>query len=310
MTPDLSPPDAALLRLLQALDDRRYDFVTPTPATHARVVAQRSEAQSLRDVLGWSLPFVRTAIDAEIVDLLDRAGMLTPAGAAWKSRIRVSRLHGRLFLHTSYPTEEDDAVFFGPDSYRFADLLQHELAGVGAKRIVEIGAGSGVGGIVAAMESKAPELTLADINPLALRLARINAAHTGLTPKLVETSGLDGVEGEFDVIVANPPYIAGDDSQTYRDGGDLHGAELSLEWAAAAGGRLAPGGRFILYTGSAIVDGRDRVREILGELAGKTKLDLSYREIDPDVFGEELERDAYAGVERIAVVGAVLTRRE
>lgn len=308
MTPELTPSDSALLRLLQALEARAYDFVTPTPATHARVVARRIEAQTLRDALGWSLPFERGAIDPEIVGLLDQAGMLQPAGGALKSRLRVSCLHERLFLHTSYPTDEDDAVFFGPDSYRFADLLEHELAGTPAGRIVEIGAGSGVGGIVAASASEAPELILADINPLALRLARINAAHAGLAPTLAETSGLDGVEGEFDVIVANPPYIAGDDSQTYRDGGGLHGAEMSMEWATAAASRLAPNGRFVLYTGSAIVEGRDLVQEALTALAARAHLELRYREIDPDVFGEELDREAYARVERIAVVGAVLTR--
>lgn len=308
MTPELTPPDAALLRLLQALEARGYDFVAPTPSTHARVVARRSGAETLRDVLGWSLPFAQGAMDPEIVGLLSEARMLQPAGNGLKSRVRVSRLHEHLLLHTSYPTDDDDAVFFGPDSYRFGDLLQHELAGTRAGRIVEIGAGSGVGGIVAATATQAPELILADINPLALRLARINAVHAGLAPTLVETSGLDGIEGEFDVIVANPPYIAGDDSQTYRDGGDLHGAALSVEWAAAASARLASHGRFVLYTGSAIIQGRDRVRDTLKALAARAGLELRYREIDPDVFGEELSRDAYAGVERIAVVGAVLTR--
>jgi hypothetical protein len=37
-------------------------------------------------------------------------------------------------------------------------------------------------------------------------------------------------------------------------------------------------------------------------------LSWSYREIDPDVFGEEIGRGAYAGVERIAVVGLIVTR--
>jgi hypothetical protein len=35
---------------------------------------------------------------------------------------------------------------------------------------------------------------------------------------------------------------------------------------------------------------------------------LDYREIDPDVFGEELSKPIYADVERIAVVGAVITK--
>jgi hypothetical protein len=39
------------------------------------------------------------------------------------------------------------------------------------------------------------------------------------------------------------------------------------------------------------------------------QLDWSYTEIDPDVFGEELEQTAYAHVERIAAVGLTVTRK-
>ncbi|MBC8072319.1 MAG: SAM-dependent methyltransferase, partial [Deltaproteobacteria bacterium] len=46
--------DAALLDLLAALDACGYDFVTPTPATHARVVARSGHGRTVRDLLGWS----------------------------------------------------------------------------------------------------------------------------------------------------------------------------------------------------------------------------------------------------------------
>ena len=36
---------------------------------------------------------------------------------------------------------------------------------------------------------------------------------------------------------------------------------------------------------------------------------LSYRELDPDIFADTLTQDAYRDVERIAAVGAVITRR-
>jgi hypothetical protein len=41
---------------------------------------------------------------------------------------------------------------------------------------------------------------------------------------------------------------------------------------------------------------------------GDADVRLSYREIDPDVFGEELELPGYEAVDRIAVVGAVIRR--
>ena len=85
------------------------------------------------------------------------------------------------------------------------------------------------------------------------------------------------------------------------------GAEVSLAWARAAAERLTRNGEFLLYTGSAIVDGEDRLKAVLHEtLRG---FEVSYRELDPDVFGEELEREDYAGVERIAAVGVVAVKR-
>ena len=35
---------------------------------------------------------------------------------------------------------------------------------------------------------------------------------------------------------------------------------------------------------------------------------LAYRKLDPEMFGEELEHDAYADGQRMAVVGAVITK--
>ena len=51
---DFSAQDRALLALLEALEARDYDFITPTPATVGRIHARGRPAASLRDVLGWS----------------------------------------------------------------------------------------------------------------------------------------------------------------------------------------------------------------------------------------------------------------
>jgi methylase of polypeptide subunit release factors len=150
---------------------------------------------------------------------------------------------------------------------------------------------------------------LLDTNPKALRTAAINARHNGVEVELVEGGSLDDVAGAVDLVIANPPYMVDESDRTYRDGGDMHGAELSLEWSLAAARRLEPGGRMLLYTGTAIVGGRDRLKEELERRLPGLDCTLRYREIDPDVFGEELEKPAYADVERVAVVGAVIGKR-
>ena len=70
--------DQALEQLLHTLDQRGYDFVTVTPATHAAYLGRRPGrlAENLRDVLGWSLPFREGSIDPEIERLLEEAGVI------------------------------------------------------------------------------------------------------------------------------------------------------------------------------------------------------------------------------------------
>lgn len=297
--------DQALIEVLRRLKADGYVFVTPTPATHAVVLGKKPKrARSLRDVLGWSLPFDEGLLAPALFDLLQAGGALRPEGKNWKSRFRVSSLDDRLYLHSAYPTDGADSVFFGPDSYRFASFVRARMTGRPAV-VADIGAGAGVGGLTAAELAPSARVVLTDVNPEALRLARINAEAAGIAVETRLAEGCDGLPEAVDLILANPPYMVDDQGRAYRDGGELHGGALSLDWARQAIGRLKPGGRLLLYTGSAIVDGVDHLK---AELAGLAGAGLAYRELDPDVFGEELCRPAYAAVERIALVGAVLTR--
>lgn len=307
-------PDRALGALLRLLKARGYRFVTPTPATHARVVARpdRQEARSLADALGWSLPFRAWVLDDEIERLLIAAGAIDPAGPGrWRSRLRVSSLGEHLFLHSAFPTDDEEAVFFGPDSYRFADLIRAELETAPPKlgaSMVDIGAGCGVGAIVAATLRPDLVVRMTDVNAAALSLARINAAAAGVSAETFETDRLDGIPGEINLVTANPPYIIDEGGRLYCDGGGMHGGQVALDMARMALARLAPGGRLILYTGSAIVRGEDALHAALAEAASAAGCALRYRELDPDVFGEELDKPAYRDVDRIALVAAVMTR--
>jgi methylase of polypeptide subunit release factors len=301
----------ALAALLAALAARNYHFITPTPATHARIVARanKQQARDLRDVFGWSLPFAEADIEPDILALMQAADVVEPSGPLLRSRVRVSSAQDALFLHSAFPTTQADAVFFGPDSYRFADFLQEALTALPAGgHLVDIGAGSGVGALTAARAMKAEHVTLTDINPAALELARANFMHAGLNnADFVEGDALGGVTRDINIIIANPPYIADPARRAYRDGGALHGGAISVRWAQAAAQRLQSRGVFVLYTGTAVVNGAHVLHAPLLEALGG--FEVLYGEIDPDVFGEELEREDYADVERIAVIGVVAVKR-
>jgi methylase of polypeptide subunit release factors len=170
-------------------------------------------------------------------------------------------------------------------------------------RILDIGCGSGAGGLMLARQCAHRELVLNDINPLALRYSRVNADGLGLDATLAAGSSLACVQGDFDLIVANPPYLVDKEARTYRHGGGDLGRSLGLRMATEALGRLAPGGRLLFYTGVAIVEGKDPLLAELMPVLNDAGMRWHYEEIDPDVFGEELLQPAYKAIDRIAAVG-------
>lgn len=309
----LSEPDLALLQLGRRLQADGYRFTTPTPLTHERVNQRpgNERAKTLRDVFGWSRPFAPGLISTDEQRQLQDAQVLEARDGLLRSRVRWSSLDGLLFAHSQFPTQATDAVFFGPDSYRFAQLIHTHLQQnfTSVHRAVDIGCGAGVGAIVIARARREAQVLAVDINPQALRLSAVNAALAEVANvQLAHSDVLQDVAGNFDLIVANPPYMADPSERAYRHGGGALGAGLSLRIVEQALPRLTPGGSLVLYTGVAMVDGRDPFLEALGQWRDSADFGWTYKELDPDVFGEELLTPGYQDVERIAVVALVVTR--
>ncbi len=308
----LGPEDAALLRLAGALRDDGYQFVTPTPATHARVNGRAANAwaDGLAGVFGWSRPFRGGVLPAATVAMMRDAGVLQGDAESARSLVRLSSLGGMHFLHSAYPTETADAVFFGPDTYRFAAAIATWLDyGHPVRRAVDVGCGAGPGAMVIARSRPGADVFAVDINEAALRLTRVNAALNGADRvRAAHSDMLSGVDGAFDLIVSNPPYLADPAERAYRHGGGPLGAALSLAILDSALDRLAQGGTLLLYTGAAIVDGHDAFRAAAVARCQAAGHAWQYREVDPDVFGEELEQGAYVGTDRLAAVVLTTTR--
>ena len=304
---ELADGDAALLTLGRYLAETGYGFITPTPLTHQRNLDRRAgPAEDLRDIFGWNRPFTAERLPDTLFATLGAGQLITEtAPGHWRSQVRCSSLGQLRLLHSGYPTEAADAVFFGPDTYRFARCIRAHLAAREAPpaRAVDIGCGSGAGALVIAKACPEARVWGTDINPSALRLTRINAQLAGaanLTP--IASDVLRDLEGEFDLIVANPPYMKDPKGRAYRDGGAGMGSQLSLRILGEAMQRLAPGGTLLLYTGVAIQAGEDPFLTEAGRALQAFQGQWRYEELDPDVFGEDLELEGYAQAERIAVV--------
>ena len=178
-----------------------------------------------------------------MVALMERAGAITAEGEGWRSLVRLSSLGDDLFLHSAYPTTGTDAVFFGPDTYRFCTAIREWLdRNPGPlRRVADIGSGAGPGGILVARAAPAAETLLIDINPEALRLAAINARLAGTANVRPALSNLlADLPGAFDLIIANPPYLLDAARREYRHGGGTLGEGLAVAIVAAAPRGLRP----------------------------------------------------------------------
>ena len=312
MTSTIHDSDA-LYELGRALQRAGYQFTTVTPATHRRVNGRdgNERARDLRGIFGWSRPFAPDAVPDGILALMRRAGVVREAEDGLCATVRASTIGARLYFHSAFPTRDENAVFFGPDTYRYIAALKRALDSMTPpQRAVDIGAGSGAGAIEVACRFPDCAAVGADINDYALELAAVNARLAGAAK--VQTSHSDllkDLDGGFDLVLSNPPYILDPRQLRYRHGGDMRGAGLSVAIVEAALERLNPGGTLLLYTGIAIVDGRDAFLETV-----RPKLDAgcgawTYEELDPDIFGGQLDCEGYEEVERIAAVWLRATLR-
>lgn len=75
-------------------------------------------------------------------------------------------------------------------------------------KICEIGFGSGIIAILLAKNLKNAAVVATDISSIAFEIATKNAKNHAAKVKFIQTSLLDGVNGNFDIIVSNPPYIS------------------------------------------------------------------------------------------------------
>lgn len=297
----------ALLALGNAMRQAGYRFMTVTPSTHRRINNRpgNERAHDLRGVFGWSRPFDRALLPASVLALMVDAGVLEETEDGLRSLVRVSTLDDMLLFHSAWPTRDDDSVFFGPDTYRFVTAMRRGFAFVGAGpvRAVDIGCGGGAGALTIARAFPHAEVIGADINTRALELAMVNGRLNGASNFALAQSDLfDDLQGDFDLVVSNPPFVVDPDARRYRHGGGERGAELSRRIVEQGLGRLRRGGSLMLYTGVALSGPGDHFLDSLRPTLAAQCDTWTYEELDPDIFGGQLGEPGYEDVERIAAV--------
>jgi release factor glutamine methyltransferase len=131
------------------------------------------------------------------------------------------------------------------------------LEGRETPRVLDVGTGSGAIALALVDEHPGARVVATDVSPDALSLARENAERTKLADRVEFVQGhlLDTVEGPFDLVVSNPPYVLAEDVhdlapeiREWEPPQALSGEGLSEAIAQAARDVLVSGGALVLET--------------------------------------------------------------
>jgi release factor glutamine methyltransferase len=154
-----------------------------------------------------------------------------------------------------------------PDTETVIDACLELLAGMAAPALLDLGTGSGAIAVTLLCEIPGARATGADISAAALDVAWLNANRLGAAERFAIHHGnwFDGIDGTFDLIVSNPPYIPSatiaslaaevreHDPRISLDGGP-DGLEAYRRIARHAEGHLRPGGIVVVEIGAGQVE--------------------------------------------------------
>lgn len=183
---------------------------------------------------------------------------------------------GREFLVTP------DVLIPRPETELLVELGIAKLVGHrAAPRILDMGTGSGCVAVSLALALSAAKVTALDNSVEALKLAQRNAQRLGANIGYIESDWFAALDGtRYDLIVANPPYIAAGDIHLCR--GDLR---FEPPQALASG-----------------ADGLDAIRRIVGGAAQHLQpggwLLFEHGYDQAEMVADLLQTESYAEIEQ------------
>jgi release factor glutamine methyltransferase len=168
-----------------------------------------------------------------------------------------------------------------PDTETLVDWALELLPTLGTTHphVIDLGTGSGAIALAVAHRHPAAAVVATDLSREALAVARANAQRLGLPVAFAEGAWWSAVpaDARYDLVLSNPPYIAGDDAHlpalrhepllALTPGGD--GLDALRQIVAGAPAHLAPGGWLLLEHGW---DQADAVAALLRD-AGFAQID-------------------------------------
>ena len=158
----------------------------------------------------WDLPETAFIADNDFTPTAQQADLLDQAITRRLAHEPVSRILGQRDFWTLTLDVSPDVLDPRPDTECLVEAVLNTLPDRTAPlSILDLATGSGA--ILLALLSELPNATGlgTDISDPALTIARKNSVRNGLDDRcqFQKANWFDGVEGRFDIITSNPPYI-------------------------------------------------------------------------------------------------------
>lgn len=205
-----------------------------------------------------------------------------------EAREPIGHILGRKGFWTLDFVVNADVLTPRPETEHLVEVAMETLPKGWPARVLDLGVGSGA--ILLSVLSERPESTGVgiDASEAALAVARANAERHGLATRATLQQGnwTEGVEGQFDLILSNPPYIpsadiAGLEPEVARweprlalDGGP-DGLDPYRRIIADLGRLLAPTGVFAFEVGRGQAEAVQALAEAQGLTTTTPRMDLA-----------------------------------
>jgi len=240
-------------------EDRLTAAGVASPRVDAELLAQKALGLSRTELYLDPERRLSDGESAELERLLARRARREPLAyvlGEWGFRRLTLKVDRRVLV----PRPETEIVV-----QRCLDLL----AALPEPAVLDVGTGSGAIALAIADEHAGARVTAIDVSVEALELASENARVTGIDVAFELRDVRGGLDGEWDLVVSNPPYVtAGEIEQLEPEVRDWEpriatvGEEHTAVIAEEAGRVLVPGGHLVLE----VADGRSaEVSQLLRE---------------------------------------------
>ena len=167
----------------------------------------------LEDTLGWSR--TRRVLEAEFLLKPKDLEQLESWALRRESREPLQWILGSTEFYGLNIHVRSGVLIPRPETERLVELALGRLRVMpGSPRVLDLGCGTGAIALCIKSELPRARVLASDINPEAVQLTLENASRLGLEIEVIETNLFDGIEGRFDLIVSNPPYLPEFDAAT------------------------------------------------------------------------------------------------